>query len=489
MKKTFLQLQFSDIVFITVFLLVLLIGQQMLGLDSDLGRHLALGNYMLNERVIPTRDLLSHTRAGLSRPPYEWLAQIAFTLAHRLLGLDGIILLTSLVIALTVALVYRYAHLRNGSALVAIILTFIAAGASSIHWLPRPHIFTILLLTIWIELLDQTAKGKYIKLYLFPLLMLLWVNVHGGFVYGFLAWVAYFAGWILETRRGRSEKQIGRKLIIIGISSLAATILTPDLWRNWEAVLNNRSTFILNRTIETMRPNLTDPSVLPFTILLIYAILLFAVNWRTVKMDHFFLLAGLGVMSLLMARNIPLFAIAAAPILSGVNAGSISSSRAWTRIEQRFAGFGQTASQSIWSYAAALLVIFYFSSFFLKNGQPVYQFDPTVFPVEAVNFIKENPQEGNMFNEFNWGGYLLYRLWPKYSVFLDSQSDFYGEELMREYDQIMNTDNGWKNLFEKYQVVWMIVPVNSPLATHIENTPNWEIIHADNVAVIGRQNE
>jgi hypothetical protein len=482
-----IKLGFSDLIFTTTLLLALSLGQQMLSLDSDLGRHLALGNFMLDERVIPTRDLLSHTRAGLSRPPYEWLSQILFASTHRLLGLDGVILFTSLVIASTLTLVYRYALHRSESALVAMAFTFIAVGASSIHWLSRPHVLTFLLLAIWIELLDRLTRGKSVRLHLLPLIMLLWVNLHGGFIYGILVWIAYLGGWLWKAWRGKAEGKVRKKLLFVGISSLFATVITPDLWHNWEAVLNNRSAFILNRTVETMRPNLTDPSVLPYTLLLILTILLFAKNWKNMKAGHFFLLAGLGVMSLLMARNIPLFAIAAAPILSGISAGSLSNSRAWTRIEDGFSGFGQTASQSIWSYAVALLAILFFVNFSLKNGQPVHRFDPTVFPVEAVNFIEENPQQGNMFNEFNWGGYLLYRLWPQYTVFLDSQSDFYGESLIRDYDQIMSADGDWQNLMDKYQVDWAIIPAGSPLAKLIESAPDWRIVYKDSIAMIGRR--
>ena len=487
MNKTFLRLRFSDIVFIAVLLLALALGGQMLSLDSDLGRHLALGSYMLDERVIPTRDLFSHTRTGLSRPPYEWLAQILFTYAHRLLGLDGVILFTSLIIALTFTLVYLYALHRSKSAVVSMAVTFMAVAASSIHWLPRPHVFTLLLLVVWIELLDRLTRGEHIKPYLFPLIMLLWANLHGGFVFGIMAWAAYFAGWLLKAWRGKSGKQTGRKLLTVGIASILATIITPDLWRNWEAVLNNRSIFILDRTVETMRPVLTDISILPHTMLLVVTILLFTLNWKSLKANHLFLLSGLGVMSLLMTRNIPLFAMAAVPILAEMSAVSLSSFKAWTRIEQRFAGFSSAPGPSVWSLMVALAAIAFFINFNLTNEQSFHRFDPTEFPVEAADYIEANPQQGKMFNDFNWGGYLLHRLWPQYDVFIDSQSDFYGEDLLREYDQIISANGNWQDLLEKHHVDWVIVPVDSPLADGIESASNWETSHFDNIAVIGRR--
>ena len=483
--KDKLKLRFSDIVFITVFTIALASGQKMLNLDSDLGRHLTLGTYVLDERVIPTRDIFSHTRSGLPRPPYEWLSQILFALAYRLMGLGGVILLTSFVIATTFTLVYKFANHRSGSPLSALIFVLIAAGASSIHWLLRPHIFTFLLLAIWIEQLNKLARGERVAIYAFPIIMLLWVNLHGGFIFGILAWMAYLVGWLWETWRGKPNKTIGTNLVAVGISSLVATIITPDLWHNWDAVLNNRSTYILERTVETMRPNLTDPSVFPYSLLLFLTILFFTLDWRGIKASHFFLLAGLGGISLWMARNIPIFAIACTPIHSELAQNYFSKFKIWSQVNKRFAGFGSTSIRSIYPAVITLLAVVSLAFLHFDKGQSPYQFDPAVFPVDAANFIEANSPEGKMFNEFNWGGYMLYRLWPRYNVFLDSQSDFYGESLIREYDQIMSAGDEWQGLLEKHQVDWVLIPSNSPLANAMTNNTNWEIVYNDDTSMIG----
>jgi hypothetical protein len=132
----------------------------MLSIDSDLGRHLTLGNYILDHRIVPTRDLFSHTLLGQPRPPYEWLSQILFALSHRLLNLDGVILLASIFITATFTLTFQFANRRSKSLIIALTVTFLAVGASSLHWLPRPHIITFLLLAIWIEKLELLRKGE-----------------------------------------------------------------------------------------------------------------------------------------------------------------------------------------------------------------------------------------------------------------------------------------------------------------------------------------
>jgi hypothetical protein len=205
-----------------------------------------------------------------------------------------------------------------------------------------------------------------------------------------------------------------------------------------------------------MPPDLTNPAVLPFTFLAILTVVMFALNRKNLSASHFFLAAGLGGMSLLMARNIPLFALACAPILSELFTASLVGRRIWQDLEVRFEPFGNS---SHWTLIPLIVVLC--AAGFLANGnfrepRAVFQFNQRVFPVHALDWLEGNPQPGNMFNEFNWGGYILYRSWPQQRVFLDSQSDFYGEPLMREYDRVVTLGIGWEEVLETYDVKWII---------------------------------
>jgi len=91
-----------------------------------------------------------------------------------------------------------------------------------------------------------------------------------------------------------------------------------------------------------------------------------------------------------------------------------------------------------------------------------------------------------MLNELNWGGYILYRLWPTHRVFIDSQSDFYGEEFIRQYDSIITGSDGWDNLLADWQVEWMIIAPGSRLATLARLEPEWQVTYEDAIAVILR---
>lgn len=481
--------RFQGIFFLAIFCGALLLGPKMLSIDSDLGRHLVIGQYILEQHEIPVTDILSHTKSSEPRPPYEWLSQTFFAFAYRILGLDGVVLLTSLVIASAFTLVYAESTRRSELPLTAILLAILATAAGSIHWLPRPHVFTFLLLAIWLERLERLRSTNKIPLWQFPLIMLFWANLHGGFLFGLLAWVAYFAGWVLDSwlKKDSTTPEVGEKLLIVGALSLAASCITPDGWGNWEAMFGNSSPYILSQTIETMSPNFHQPGMIPFLFLFLLSIILPALGSTRLPASHTFLLAGFAILSLLMARNIPLFVISATPILAISAQRILNQARAWMKIESRFSEIERSLRGFVWPVAGTLAAIILFSYHYTPTQSSFNKFDERVFPVAAVNWLASHPQSGNMFNEFNWGGYLLYRLWPEQHVFIDSQTDFYGEALARDYNQIINAQNDWEIKLEKYDIHWVIVASGAPLAQVLEIEYQWHVLYKDKTAIILRR--
>lgn len=457
----------------------------MFSLDSDLGRHLTLGQYILESRSVPARDLLSHTLSGEPRPPYEWLAQVSFALLYRLAGLDGVILLCALIIALAFSLVYQFAARRSGIPLTALLIAILAASAASLHWLPRPHIFTFLFFALWLERLEAIRRAEHVPRWQIPLLMLLWANTHGGFIFGFLAWAAYLAGWLWERWRGsETSATTGRPMLLAGLLALPASIITPDGWGNWEALLGNRSRFILSQTVETMSPDFYQPGTWPFLILLTLGLILPGLSSRRPPAAHVFLLAGFGLLGLYMARDIPLFAIAATPILAESARHALGFLARWITVEENISRLEAGLHGWVWPALTLVAATTLLTLNFLRTGVSLNQFDARVFPVQAADWLAEHPQEGRMFNEFNWGGYLLYRLWPEQRVFLDSQTDFYGEALVRKYNQVITAGEGWESILIQYDVNWVIVRADSALAHALRADGTWRIVYQDPLAVI-----
>ena len=96
-----------------------------------------------------------------------------------------------------------------------------------------------------------------------------------------------------------------------------------------------------------------------------------------------------------------------------------------------------------------------------------------------------------MFNHFIWGGYILYRMWPDEVVFIDGQTDFYGEALMREYIEVISLSEGWEEILDKHDVSWMLIPRNETLAKYLYSVDDdvWNVIYEDGTAVIFRRSD
>jgi hypothetical protein len=110
-------------------------------------------------------------------------------------------------------------------------------------------------------------------------------------------------------------------------------------------------------------------------------------------------------------------------------------------------------------------------------------FDNTFFPVQAVQWLNAHPQNGRMFNEFDWGGYLLLKLKPSQQIFMDGHTHIYGEALTREYETVVTVGKDWQKIFDKYQIEWAIIRENAPIAGALEEL-HWKIVYQDDTAVV-----
>jgi len=154
MKKTpgfltYLLPQPRDILFIGVFFTVIFGGPRLFTNDGDLGRHITIGNYILESGTIPTSDIFSHTKYGERLVPHEWLAQVIFALAYRVMDLSGDVIVAALLASVTILFVYNELVKRGNFRLVALFVATWVAILASVHWLARPHMFTFFFVAVW----------------------------------------------------------------------------------------------------------------------------------------------------------------------------------------------------------------------------------------------------------------------------------------------------------------------------------------------------
>lgn len=486
----------QDMLFVALFLAVIGLGPRMLNIDGDLGRHLTIGENILVTRSIPTQDLFSHTMAGEALTPHEWLAQLIFAIANRSGGLDGVVIFCALLIGTTFTILFRQCSLRSGMPLVGLGFTILASAAASLHWLARPHLFTLFFVVLWTGELEGMRIGVHHRWWIFPLMMLAWVNLHGAFIAGFVIWGIYLVGLLGEkwVRNGYMVSQLERAqalsvFVFAGASSLVASLINPVGWRLWETSLGFlRNRYLVGHTAEYLPPDFHAASAWPFLLMILLSIMLFGLSSTRRPLVAILLVAVWTGMGLISARNIPIYAMVAAPILASAMANWLRETRSLEgviRLDDRITAVEKGLHGFLWPLLVICLVILISSGSLGRNFNSARNiFSPQVFPVKAVDWMEEEQISGPGFNYFPWGGYFLYRAWPEQRVFIDGQTDFYGENLTRQYETVITLDEGWLQVLVKYGVKWVLIPKDEKLARALQTEAGWEVRYQDPTAVV-----
>jgi hypothetical protein len=483
---------------VAAFIGVLTKGSQMVNADGDLALHIAVGEYILENRTVPLFDVFSHTMPGEPYTPHEWLAEVLVALAHRLMGLDGTILLAGLVIATAFWLVHKRNQLVSNSFIPLLLVGSLSLLASANHWLDRPHIFTFLFLALWLAVLEAMRRGRVKLAWLLPLLMLPWVNLHGGYMTGLITWALYGFGLAWDGLLFKSDEWVGlpgkfwRYYLAGGAAALLATLLNPSgigLWKTNLGFL--ASDFMVNHLDEYRSPDFHDFTYWPFLIFIILLLLGLGLSKKKARAEWLFPSLAWMAVALFSTRNIPLFVIVAAPFLTLVlrdlftQYSSAKLLRWYPRFDGNLSQMDAAMKGFFWPVLVVLIALIGLRAGVKFDKQQIgNNFDPQKFPVEAVNWLDENPQSGEMFNYYIWGGYLLYRDQAAYKVFIDGKIDFYGEAHARDYLRVIFTEPGWDAVLDVHGVDWALLPVEEKAAQSLAANSAWTVVYQDDTALI-----
>lgn len=454
---------------------------QMLNGDGDIGRHLTVGKWILDTGQVPTRDIFSDTMPGELSIPHEWLSQVLFALAHRLAGLNGVAWLTALVLATTYAALAEALRRFGVNAVLAGVSGIAASIISAIHQLTRPHIFTFLFFALFVIILEHYRRDAKWRMLLFLLpLMLVWANLHGAFVTGLVLVGFYAAGAFLD-KNYRAVLELGMLVVAL----LIVACINPagvQLIGNSFGYLQGR--FLVDMTHEYQSPNFHGVNAFPFLALIALALV---IGWRVpqrLSWSGLISVVGWMAFALYSARNIPLAASITLAVIVPIADDWLA--RVLPRVKNLLTRLDvQDRQASGWIWAGVIVVALIAveaNGIKLDLWNKGNVFDSRRFPIAAVDSFASAPPAGAMFNEFTWGGYLLYRLYPTRRVFIDGQTDFYGEALSREYWQIINAQPGWESKLAAHHVRWILIPPTTPLTAWLDQSPNWSRMYQDETA-------
>lgn len=440
----------------------------MVSSDGDACMHWAVGEEMMRTGRIVGVDTFSHTNPGAPVISKEWLAEILYALAGRLGSFHGLATLAAVVIATTFALLHRQLLRAGADLITASLFTLLAAWAASIHFLARPHVFSFLLLFFWNAALRR-CRGHRLALVL-GLMAVLWVNLHGGFLAGFLVLGAYWLGALWDRDRARL-----RQLTVAGLVAAAASLANPSGWRlhlHNIAFLRSPLTGSLAEYASCTFDNFSE---LGFLVWLGLLFLVLAVGRPRLNAADTLLLLSWSYFALYAARNVPLLVIVSAPILTPP--ASALARRLWGARAERLQQTDE-AMRGGWLVAALAAV------YVVWMPHPVTM-PAERWPVDAVKHIRAHPGEfdGRMFNQYAWGGYLMHIL-PEHKTFVDGRADFYSQDVIRDFGDVTDLAPRWREILDRREVSWTLMPTEHRLNLALALSPGWQREYADATATI-----
>lgn len=479
----------ADVLFISIFfLLTLFSGKVNLLSDGDTGYHIRAGEYILYNLIVPKADIFSFITPPLQWTAHEWLAEVIMAILHQAGGLTAIVTGFALMIALSVRLFFRNIQSDGNNILLTVIASIVFVVLSEVHWLARPHIFSLILLLIWYRLLDDFQYRQLNRLWILPLLMVLWVNLHGGFVIGLALLGIYLAGNFLvkfsDSKKwhlvGREQtKKLGRVLLV----SIVACLANPAGYHIFIfpfKLISNK--YIMDHVNEFLSPNFHE--IQPFKYLLLLMIILFAYSRRKPDFIEITISILFTSMSLSSVRYIPLFAVTVIPVLLRyIKADWLSAIPGVESFLRRRVDnitlIDSTTKGYVWPALSILLMIF-----MTTKGTVTHAFSSGNKPLAALEFINENQIPGNMFNNDEFGDFVIYKSFKQYKVFIDGRLDMYGSDRLKEYDRVKGFEPGWESVMDKYKITWIFFDTNSALARFLSVNSDWKLIYSDKVASI-----
>lgn len=444
--------------------------------DNDAWWHLKTGQYIVEHHRLPVPDPFSYT-TYMGKPAYpgeeitryfnlthEWLAQAILYLVYSAAGFPGLVLFRALLLAGVCAIAGFLALLRSGGFYRAIGASIIAGSVAISYTSDRPGLFTWLLLAVTLLILEQRRR-----LWLLPPLFLVWANCHGGYFLGWAAMGAYCAEAWLSRRRGRGTGG-ERRLWLACAASVAICGLNPNGFSAIPVLLNYHRSAIQSRIWEWKSPTFWPPQ--PFNVVLAATVAMMIWARRRVRPADWLLFGLFTLATVTAARNLMLTGVLGPVLLAGY--------LPWKR------GTANAAR-----YAAPLVLSSLAAVPMVRGEAFQLRAIESNRPAGAADFLLAHHVTARMFNSYNNGGYLIWRLAPHQQVFIDSRA--LNESVYQDFRHIANYEPQAAELLDRYgieaivmegfeDITGIIWPL--PLALAASPRDDWKLAYSDSTAFI-----
>lgn len=444
--------------------------------DPDLWWHLRTGQWIVETGHIPHSDPFSFTRGGQPWVSHEWLSEVVFYETSKRAGASGLIVVAAIVTTVGFMLLYLRCP---GQAHWAAAATALGALASAPAWGVRPQMFTFALASLLLWLLDRGPERPWLLVSI-PPMFLLWLNLHAGFALGPALIFASGVGLLLEVALGDTAWQeawpILARLLLLVLACMALVPLNPSGTQLYRYPLDTlRSAGMRSFIVEWFSPNFHELRLIPFLIVLLLLLAVLARKGARPPARTLVPLVLTTFLALDAVRHIPIFVLLAIPVIAEGLAASSSPAGRHT--------FSSTAPlRPIFNGLAVVLMAGFALVRWgvLARGQAAAEAQQ--FPEKAVEALRYRDLEGQVFAYYDWGGYTIYKLYPKYRVFIDGRADLYGDDLLQQFQTAVQLRTGWREVLDRWSVQVVLLPPHCALVQALILDADWHLEYGDSQA-------
>ena len=456
--------------------------------DPDYWWHTLTGHLIYQQRAPVRADLYTYTVSGTPWTDHEYGSQLLFYGLTRAGGLTAVSVFFAVLILAGFWLILARARRLGAHPLAAGAALVLGAGAGFFMWGAEPQMFDFFFIALELLLVERFLAGRSRALYLVPPVVLVWANLHGGFVFAFLVlgilMVSLALRWAWSGRHA-SDLAMLRRAALVTVACVVASLITPwgpDLFLYvWRTQFSSQlSSFIA----EWQSPDFHQASMIGFGIMLVLVLAGFGL--RRPRLFDVLLVIAATLLALHAVRFTVVFVAVATPMVA------LQLTSVWHWLHARF-----TASRmrrlpprdAAVMLTAALAIIAVGSVAFAANtlrGQTAST--QANYPVAAADWLETHPEVGTrMFNQFDWGGYLSYRFYPAFAnrrVFIYGEAELMGDQLLAEYVDVNQLHPDWQQVLDSHHVDYVVFAPGRPLDAALMESPDWQLAYSDSVADI-----
>jgi hypothetical protein len=459
--------------------------------DTDTWWHLQAGKLIVEDGSILDQDPFSHTMQGEDWVYPGWIAQVVLFKIFDIFQFAGLNIFTGLMVL--AAFLFIWPTLEGDELLKSFVL-ILAAATSGVYWSARPQILSFVFTGITICLLERARRSSHRSLWYIPILVMIWANVHGGFAIAFILLITYLVGDLIDLGlsivNGGIDTKIAwtehRDFVItivgVGLVSLITLSINPHGPQMILYPFKTLSIGALQDYIaEWQSPNFHSLQSMPFLVMFMATWIALAISNRKITSIEIVIPVIFGLLSFTAVRNVGLFALATAPILSRHSENILQ------RISMRKKPSKPLPEKVIKGVNLFLFVFLGLMTFVkISTVLPIQTNLERIIehiPISAFDYIEQQKPVGPIFNSYNWGGYLIWRLYPEYLAYVDGRTDLYGDEFLSTYLNIWLAGPGWDDELSERDIHLVIIEAQSPLAYALQGK-GWTMEHEDDQAKV-----